>query len=198
MLKTLGMAALLALAMVGAAQAAEPKDDARKVVIKVGDTPPDVFGKDEGGQQISLAALRGKVVILTFWTSWCKYCLKELPILESIQKVAGKAQLEVIAVNSREDRQTYRTLLKHLKQFEFTMTGDWKGRVSDAYGISSIPHMFIIGRDGKVAHVFHGYSEDGLPAILEKLNATLATPAPAVAAAQAPAAAPAATPSATR
>lgn len=189
MLRTLGVAALLALAMCGAAQA----EDAPKAAVKinVGDTPPDVFGKDEAGQPISLAALRGKVVILTFWTSWCKYCLKELPILESIQKVAGKSQLEVIAVNSREDRQTYRNLRRHLKDFEFTMSGDWNGTVSDAYGISSIPHMFIIGRDGKVAHVFHGYSEDGLPAILEKLNATLATPMPATAAA-----APQATPTA--
>jgi thiol-disulfide isomerase/thioredoxin len=172
------MAALLALTLGGAAAQAADKAPAReKVVVKVGDTPPDVFGKDEEGQQISLAALRGKVVILTFWTSWCPYCLKELPILESIQEKAGKAQLAVIAVNSREDRQTYRTLVRHLKQFQFTMTGDWRGVVSDAYGISSIPHMFFIDRDGKVARVYKGYSEESLPGMVADLNAVLAKPA---------------------
>lgn len=187
MLKTMGMAALLALALCGAAQAADaPKPAA--VQIKVGDTPPDVFGKDEDGAQISLAALRGKVVVLTFWTSWCPYCRKELPILENIQKAAGKAQLAVIAVNSREDRQTYRALLRHLGKFEFTMTGDWKGVVSDAYGVQAIPHMFLIGRDGKVAKIHHGYSEDALPGIAADLNELLAQPAPA-ASATAPAAA---------
>ena len=179
MLRTMGVAALLVLALCGAAQAGEAKGDADKVVIKVGDTPPDVFGKDEDGQQISLAALRGKVVIVTFWTSWCPQCLKELPVLENIQKAAGKAQLQVIAVNSREDRQTYRTLLRHLKQFEFTMTGDWKGRISDAWGVSGIPHMFVIGRDGKVARIHLGYAESSLPRIANDLNAVLAMPAPA-------------------
>ena len=181
MLKTMAVAALMALALVGPAQAGEAAAKAEKVAIKVGDTPPDVFGKDEAGQQISLVALRGKVVVLTFWTSWCPYCRKELPILENIQKAAGKAQLEVIAVNSREDRQTYRALLRHLGKLEFTMTGDWKGVVSDAYGVHAIPHMFLIGRDGKVARIHHGYSEDALPEIAADLNALLAQSATATA-----------------
>ena len=76
--------------------------------IGAGDLPPDVFGKDESGEPISLEKHRGKVVVVTFWATWCPYCLKELPILENIQNVAGKQRVEVIAVNWKEDRETYR------------------------------------------------------------------------------------------
>jgi thiol-disulfide isomerase/thioredoxin len=168
------VAALLAFGAAGNAQAQEKA----KAVVTVGDTPPDVFGKDESGQPITLAGMRGKVVIVSFWASWCGYCRKELPVLEGIQKTAGKSRVEVIAVNSREDRRTYRALLRQLGKFEFTMTGDWNGVVSDAYGVSSIPHMFMIGKDGTVAHVYRGYSEESLPRIVDDLNAMLAEPLP--------------------
>lgn len=173
MIRTMFVAALLAFGLAGQVQAQE---QAKAVVVAVGDTPPDVFGKDERGQPITLAGLRGKVVIVSFWASWCGYCRKELPVLEGIQKTVGKSRIEVIAVNSREDRRTYRALLRQLKKFEFTMTGDWDGVVSDAYGVSSIPHMFMIGKDGIVARVYRGYSEEDLPEIVADLNAMLAEP----------------------
>lgn len=174
MIRTIFVAALLAFVTVGHAQAqqkAPPK-------VSIGDMPPDVFGKDEGGNPIRLADLRGKVVILSFWASWCGYCRKELPVLEGIQKTVGKSRIEVITVNSREDRQTYRALLRQLRKFEFTMTSDPDGVISDAYGVSGIPHMLMIGKDGAVGHVYRGYSEESLPGIVADLNALLAEPAP--------------------
>jgi peroxiredoxin len=169
-------AALVAFAVAGHAQAQEPAK--AKPLVTEGDTPPDVLGKDEKGNPIRLADLRGKVVIMSFWASWCGYCRKELPVLEGIQKTVGKPRIEVIAVNSREDRRTYRALLRQLGKFEFTMTGDFDGLVSDAYGVSSIPHMFVIGKDGTVAHVYRGYSEESLPGIVTDLNELLAAPDP--------------------
>jgi len=174
LIRTMFVTALLAFGFAGYAQAQETA----KAVVAVGDTPPDVFGKDENGQPITLAGLRGKVVIVSFWASWCGYCRKELPVLEGIQKTAGKSRIEVIAVNSREDLRTYRALLRQLKKFEFTMTGDWSGVVSDAYGVSSIPHMFVIGKDGTVARVYRGYSEEALPGIVADLNDLMAEQQP--------------------
>lgn len=79
---------------------------------------------------------------------------------------------------SREDRRTYRALLRQLRKFEFTMTGDSDGVISDAYGVSGIPHMLMIGKDGIVGHVYRGYSEESLPGIVADLNALLAEPDP--------------------
>ena len=174
MVRTIFVAALLAFVAVGNAQAQQQAQSR----VAVGDMPPDVFGKDEGGNPIKLADLRGKVVIVSFWASWCGYCRKELPVLEGIQKTVGKARIEVIAVNSREDKRTYRALLRQLRKFEFTMTGDSDGVISDAYGVSGIPHMLMIGKDGIVGHVYRGYSEESLPGIVADLNALLAQPGP--------------------
>lgn len=166
--------AMLAWVFVSAAHAAAPK-------IGKGDIPPDVFGKDESGQPISLERLRGKVVILTFWATWCPYCLKELPILENNQNVAGKDRIEVIAINWKEDRDTYRAVKRRLKDLTLTLTSDASGRVGDAYGVQAIPHMLMIGKDGRVDTVRRGYSEEDLDDIAADLTRLLKTPAPDVA-----------------
>ena len=165
---------LLACVMVCAAHAGAPK-------VGEGDMPPDVLGKDETGQPISLESLRGKVVILTFWATWCPYCLKELPILENIQNLAGKDRIEVIAINWKEDRGTYRAVKRRLKDLTLTLTSDSSGSIGEAYGVQAIPHMLMIGKDGRVDTVRRGYSEEDLDDIAADLNRLLKAPAPDVA-----------------
>lgn len=173
---TVGM--LLACVVAFAAHAGAPK-------VGRGDLPPDVFGKDESGQPISLERHRGKVVIVTFWATWCPYCLKELPVLENIQNRAGKDRIEVIAVNWKEDRDTYRAVRRALKGLTLTLTSDTSGQIGEAYGVASIPHMLMIGKDGRVDSVRRGYSEEHLEDIAADLNRLLQAPGPDVATAAA-------------
>lgn len=162
--------ALLACVVAFQAHAGEPK-------LAKGDLPPDIFGKDDTGQPISLGNHRGKVVIVTFWATWCPYCLKELPILENIQNRVGKDKIEVIAVNWMEDRDTYRAVRRALKGLTLTLTSDSLGRIGDAYGVEAIPHMLMIGKDGRIDSVRRGYSEDSLGDIAADLNRLLNAPA---------------------
>lgn len=171
MIKRWTAGVLLACAMAFGAHAAAPK-------VGSGDVPPDLFGKDESGQPISLESQRGKVVIVTFWTTWCPYCLKELPVLENIQNLAGKDRIEVIAVNWKEDRNTYSAIKRRLKDLTLTLTSDATGRIGEAYGVQSIPHMLMIGKDGRVDSVRRGYTEDDLDEIAADLNRLLKAPAP--------------------
>ena len=59
-------------------------------VLSVGDVPPSTIGKDLEGNKVDLSVYAGKAIIVTFWATWCSYCLKELPILEGVQNEAGK------------------------------------------------------------------------------------------------------------
>lgn len=118
------------------------------------------------------------MVIVTFWATWCPYCLKELPVLENIQNLAGKDRIEVIAVNWKEDRNTYRAIKRRLKDLTLTLTSDATGRIGEAYGVQSIPHMLMIGKDGRVDSVRRGYTEDDLDEIAADLNRLLKAPAP--------------------
>ena len=93
-------------------------------------------------------------------------------MLEAIQRSAGKTQLQVVAVNI-EDRQQFRKLSRALSDFTMTVAHDALGESSKAYGRTGIPHLIIVGRDGRVQTVKIGYNEQGLDAIIAEVNAAL-------------------------
>jgi thiol-disulfide isomerase/thioredoxin len=144
-----------------------------------GDVPPDFLGRDANGHEIHVHDLHGKVVLITFWASWCGYCLKELPILASIQKVAGPAQLQVVAISYKEDYDNFRRIHHNLRKESMLLTYDSDASVSKAFGVNGIPHLLMIDRDGRIAHVHVGYGESMLDTIIAEVNALLATQPPA-------------------
>jgi thiol-disulfide isomerase/thioredoxin len=154
-----------------------------RAAIGPGDLPPDFLGHDRDGHDVRVSAMHGKVVLVTFWASWCGYCLKELPILAGIQKLAGPAQLQVVAISHDEELETFMKLRRRMKNLSLILTFDGDKTISKAYGVNGIPHMVMIGRDGHVAYVHSGYDESMLGTITDEVNTLLAAPAPANAAA---------------
>lgn len=135
----------------------------------VGSLPPALLGKDRAGNEVDLDALRGKVVIVTFWASWCPPCRKELPVLGHFQRVVGRDALEVVAINYKEPRRAFTDLVRQNRDIDLTWVHDARGSVSDLYGVQSLPHMFMLDREGRVAHVHRGYSEQALPGIINEV-----------------------------
>ena len=140
---------------------------------KPGDIAPDFAGRTYEGQSISVAAYTGKVVVLSFWASWCGPCRKELPILESIQQVAGKERVPVVAINI-EDRNTFRKIARKLTSFNLLLATDTSGHAQRAYGVNGIPHMVIISKSGQIMRVHQGYAEEALDDIVKDLNQAVA------------------------
>ena len=140
---------------------------------KVGTVPPQVLGKDTKGNPIDLGNYRGKITIVTFWASWCGPCRRELPVLGNFQSVVGRDALEVIAVNFKEPRDEFRAVVRANRKLELTYVHDQQGRTSDAYGVNSLPHMFILDHEGKVAFTHRGYSEESLPGIVQEILSLL-------------------------
>lgn len=152
----------LALGMAGAVQAAPGAGDM---------APPD-FGVTLGGDAITLDKYPGKVVVVSFWATWCAYCMKELPALEALQQVASVHGLEVVAVNT-ESRLEFRKIERQLRSLTFKMTYDPDKKAAKAYGVSGIPHLVIIGRDGRIVQVYRGYGEESLDHIVAAINKAL-------------------------
>lgn len=154
---------------------------------KGGDVAPNVLGKKLNGDQVLVSDYAGKVIVVSFWATWCAYCLKELPVLDGLQKVAGKDKVEVIAVNT-EDRETFREAAKSLRRSPMTLAYD-PGKVgATAYGVGGIPHLVIIGRDGIIRRVHRGYGEETLAEIVADVNSAIAARTDAAAAPAQPAA----------
>ena len=165
-LALLGLARWLAITIVSVAAA-----QAIAAPLAAGDTPPNYVGQTLKGEKVYLSDYQGKAVVLSFWASWCAYCLKELPILENLQRKASK-HLQVIAVNTESD-DVYRKLVRAMKNMELRTSYDPDEIAAKSYGVSGIPHLVIIGRDGKIQAVYRGYAESSLPAIVRDVNVAI-------------------------
>jgi len=139
---------------------------------EVGSTPPSLMGKDQFGQKIRLKELQGKVVIVTFWATWCPPCRKEMPVLETLQQRAGSDRLHVIGVNI-EGRRTFAMMKRRLKDYRMSLIHDHSGRLRKQFGVTGIPHMLMIKKDGTVASIKRGYSEAMVPKVIDEVNALM-------------------------
>jgi thiol-disulfide isomerase/thioredoxin len=144
--------------------------------LNPGDAPPERIGRGEDGKTILMSALKGRVVIVTFWASWCAPCRKEILALEALQRHLSADKLLVLAVNWQEDDDAYRAIKRTLKDFQLTLTHDGHGELGRKFGVNSIPHMFIIGKDGRIAYEHSGYGEGSIPVLVDDINAALAVP----------------------
>lgn len=138
-----------------------------------GEVPPPILGKDQDGNVVDLEKHRGKVVVVTFWASWCGPCRREIPMLAKLQQAVGRDHLEVVAVNFKEPRRDYLSVLRANRGYDLTYIHDARGKVSDRYGVQALPNMFIIGADGKIAHVHRGYSEEVVDSFIAEMLALL-------------------------
>ncbi len=141
--------------------------------LELGDVPSDYLGKDSNGDAVSLKDHKGKIVVISFWASWCPPCLKELPILENIQNKVGEDKVKVIAINFKEDRKKYRKITKLLSSLNLTVTHDKRGTIGKKFGVEAIPNLFIVGKNGEL--VFHnvGYGDSSIDEIVKVINQQL-------------------------
>ena len=142
--------------------------------LKVGDEPPNVFGRSSTGEAVRLGDYSGRIVVISFWATWCAPCQKEIPMLMALQEQATRERLVVLAVNWRQSYETFRAIKRYFKDKapQVTLISDEYGRAGDAYGVKGIPHMVIVGRDGKIAAMHEGYSEQNLQSIIDEINTT--------------------------
>jgi thiol-disulfide isomerase/thioredoxin len=100
------------------------------------------------GAAIRLADLKGKVVFLNFWATWCGPCRAEMPSMEALYRRYRDRGLEMVAVNVREDRGTAAAFME---QFGLTFPAALDGGgVSRRYGITAFPTTYIIDREGLI------------------------------------------------
>ena len=140
--------------------------------LKDGDAAPNFKVRTYDGETISLSSYTGKVVVLSFWASWCGPCLKELPILENIQKAAGKDRIQVIAINI-EERQAFRKMARKMQSLQMLVASDANMTTQRAYGVKAIPFMVIVDKTGNILRIHQGYSEAGLDKVVNDLNESL-------------------------
>ena len=102
-----------------------------------------------GGGTLALSSLKGKIVFLNFWATWCGPCNIELPSMKAMYEKLKAKGLEIVAVDLMEDKKTVSDFVK-AKKLPFTVLLDTDGRVGGLYGTEGIPTTFLIDRTGKI------------------------------------------------
>jgi peroxiredoxin/outer membrane lipoprotein-sorting protein len=121
----------------------------------VGKPAPDFKLKDFDGKEVTLASLKGNVVVLDFWATWCGPCVAGFPHIDELsKKYAGKG-VKVFGLNQKEDKDT---VVNFLKDHNLTVPvlSD-PGEVADKYLVRGIPQTVIIGKDGVIKQIYIGY-----------------------------------------
>lgn len=117
---------------------------------------PDFTLEDLSGRRVGLKDLRGKVVFLNFWATWCIPCRQEMPTMEKLHQEFKELGLEVVAVNLREGKKDVRKFFDELG-LSFTALLDRDGEVSNEYGVWSLPLSYFVNRNGEFVGKVAGY-----------------------------------------
>ncbi|MFC6644785.1 TlpA family protein disulfide reductase [Granulicella cerasi] len=133
---------------------------------QLGTTAPN-FSITNGSKSINSQQLRGKLVLLNFWASWCAPCLEELPSLEDLHH--QMPQVELVGISIDSDSSAYEYFLK-LHHVDFTTYIDQEQRVNAQFGTFRPPESYVIDQNGVIRRKFIGPQTWNSPEIVDYLK----------------------------
>ena len=121
----------------------------------VGGPAPEIMLKNLQGQEVRLSDLRGKIVLLNFWATWCKPCKDEMPAMQASYDKLRDQGLVVLAINELEDTEK---VIEHVRKHghTFPVVMDHDNVVANRYGVVGLPASFIVDRQGIVREQIMG------------------------------------------
>ncbi|MFN8543107.1 MAG: TlpA disulfide reductase family protein [Candidatus Binatia bacterium] len=141
------------------------------------DLAADFVLPDLKGQAVRLSALRGKVVLVNVWTTWCPPCREEMPSMERLfQKMAGR-DFQLLAVSEDEGEPATVEEFVRTMQVSFPVLLDPEHQVGDRYGVWGYPETFIVDRAGRLAERVIGPRTWDAPATVAQIERLLETSA---------------------
>jgi len=168
------------VALVGVGWAAR----SRFLPVEVGSSAPQVKATDvRTGRPVDLASLKGQVVLLNIWATWCGPCQQEMPSMERLYRAMRPRGLRIVAVSIDAapgkvdpDGRAGGDVVAFAREFglSFDVWQDPAGNVSRDYRTTGVPESFLVGRDGKIVKKVIGATEWDEPATQELVRRMLA------------------------
>ena len=124
----------------------------------VGDIAPDFELPTLDGAQLRLSSLRGKVVLLNFWATWCGPCRKEMPHLQRLREEYPEDRFALIGVVDEKPDEVREFLAE--REITYPSLFDKEHDVFRTYGVTGIPMTVVIGTDGKIEALHEGYASE--------------------------------------
>jgi cytochrome c biogenesis protein CcmG/thiol:disulfide interchange protein DsbE len=155
--------ALVATAMLHAATATG---------VGIGDLAPAFSLPTAAGEPVALDKLKGRVVYVDFWASWCGPCRRSFPWLNEMQQKYGAQGFTVVGVNVDKRRPDAERFLRQTPA-TFTIVYDEAGRTPEAYAVKGMPSSYLIDVAGKVVAIESGFRDEQKPVFEQRIRALL-------------------------
>ena len=181
-IKTFGRKAYIALAAIMVMMAAAPftasaqsQEDQIKAstLINKGDKAPDFTVEMVNGEKITLSKLKGKVVLINFWATWCPPCRQELTHVQKEIIDHFKGQDFVFLPISRGEKKDVVMSFREKQGYTFPMGLDPTQEIYKKYASNYIPRNFVVGKDGKVIYVSVGFEPAEFATMIKTIEAAL-------------------------
>ena len=145
----------------------------RVYAADVGAPAPAFTLPDAHGASVSLDALRGRVVYVDFWASWCAPCRRSFPWMNELQRRYGDQGFAVVAINVDRRREDAQRFLQQVPA-AFTVLYDGAGVAPAAWGVKGMPSSYLVDARGTVVAVEQGFRDDRKAALEERIRALVA------------------------
>ena len=140
--------------------------------VEEGAKAPGFALADGKGASVSLDALRGRVVYVDFWASWCGPCRRSFPWMAELQQRYGERGLTVVAINVDRERAAAERFLAAVPS-PFTVAFDPRGATPESWGVKGMPTSYLVDAQGNVALVEAGFRDERKPALEARIRALL-------------------------
>ena len=123
--------------------------------MEIGKPAPDFVLQDASGKAWELSSLKGKVVFVNFWATWCKPCRDEMPSMEVLNKAMADKPFQMLSFVFNDDIDMAKSFAQRLGA-TFPVLGNPSQELTQAYMITGVPETFLIDADGILRHKFIG------------------------------------------
>ena len=142
-----------------------------------GDAPPPIDAADLDGKTVKLSDLKGKVVLVDFWATWCAPCKVSLPVYEGFRRKLADKGLVILAISVDEEVDNVRQFVAR-HELKLRVVHDAGAKIVQRYEPPSMPTAYLIDRSGKLRQVHEGFRSGDAETLENALRALLAEPPP--------------------
>jgi thiol-disulfide isomerase/thioredoxin len=142
------------------------------LALDAGARLPEIGLTDVRGVRVDAASLKGKVVIVDFWASWCGPCKEEMPVLERLYKKYKSRGLVVVGVSVDQELGNMKSFLKQVP-VSFSIVHDAEHKVAGRFKPPRMPSSYVVDRNGIVRYVHAGFRDEDAAKLEAEVSALL-------------------------